>query len=217
MANSTLNNFYDFIEIGTSDFDTLIQKADDNKKGISIDPIQYWLDRLPNKKNCHKICAAISNETKEADLYYIPEDNIIKYNLPNFVRGCGSLDVMHPFILTLLANEAEDNKLPHALNPNDVFIKTKVPVVRLKSIIDQFNIDGIKILKIDTEGTDDKILIDYFDCCKNESYPYPFFIQYEHVLLSHNRRCVLLNIAIDHGYIMQEESIDNTILIKRRK
>ena len=29
---------YDFVEIGTSDFETLIQESDENSIGISIDP-----------------------------------------------------------------------------------------------------------------------------------------------------------------------------------
>ena len=36
---------YDFIEIGTSDFDTLIESSDDNVVGLSIEPIKYYLDR----------------------------------------------------------------------------------------------------------------------------------------------------------------------------
>ena len=44
----------DFIEIGTSDFDTIIQLADDNTVGFYIEPINFYLDRLPNKPNCQK-------------------------------------------------------------------------------------------------------------------------------------------------------------------
>tara|TARA_Y100000741_G_scaffold359915_1_gene341333 strand:- start:859 stop:972 length:114 start_codon:yes stop_codon:yes gene_type:complete len=36
--------FLDFIEIGTSDFDTKIQKKD-NKIGISIDGVKYYIDK----------------------------------------------------------------------------------------------------------------------------------------------------------------------------
>jgi hypothetical protein len=33
---------YDFIEIGTSDFDTEIENCDDNKKGLSIEPVKIY-------------------------------------------------------------------------------------------------------------------------------------------------------------------------------
>jgi hypothetical protein len=45
---------YDFIEIGTSDFDTLIETSDDKTVGLSIEPIKYYLDRLPERKNVKK-------------------------------------------------------------------------------------------------------------------------------------------------------------------
>ena len=211
------NNFYDFIEIGTSDFDTLIEKAEDQTKGISIDPFQHFLDRLPSPKNCIKICAAISDERGEADIHYIKDEDIVKYNLPNFVRGSGSLFKRHPFILTLLANKAEDNPLPQALDPDEVYSKKKVPVKRLKDIIDEYSIDEIKILKIDTEGCDDKILLDYFECCEKENYPFPHFIQFEHVLLGHRRHNNLMETAKALRYSVHVQRVDNTILIRKKQ
>ena len=41
--------YFDFVEIGTSDFDTLIAAADQNTIGLSIEPIREYLDRLPSK------------------------------------------------------------------------------------------------------------------------------------------------------------------------
>lgn len=40
----------DFIEIGTSNFDTLIQTCSDDAFGISIEPLNFYLNDLPNKK-----------------------------------------------------------------------------------------------------------------------------------------------------------------------
>ena len=48
------NGHYDFIEIGTSDFDTLIQKCSDDSVGLSIEPLKSHLDRLLNKPNVKK-------------------------------------------------------------------------------------------------------------------------------------------------------------------
>ena len=52
---------YDFIEIGTSNFDTLIQSCDSTTKGISVDAVKYYIDALPNKENCIKLNLGISN------------------------------------------------------------------------------------------------------------------------------------------------------------
>ena len=62
---------YDFIEIGTSNFDTFIQKANDKKKGISVDAVKYYIDCLPDKKNVLKLNVGISNVNSVLDVYYI--------------------------------------------------------------------------------------------------------------------------------------------------
>jgi FkbM family methyltransferase len=210
------DGFYDFIEIGTADFDTLIERADDKKRGLSIDVSQYHLDNLPNRKNVKKLCIAVSDEEGEADFHYIPEEKIKRYHLPDFVRGTSSLYQRHPFVLTLLANEAKDNLLSKSIDPDEIYKSKTVKVTRLKSIVDQYNISAIKILKIDTEGSDGRILLDYFNCCKNEGCPFPFFIQYEHILLPIHERIKLLNTSIDLGYIVQKESTTDTTLIKKK-
>ena len=45
---------YNFIEIGTSNFDTLIEKADDTTMGISVDAVKYYINQLPEKTNVKK-------------------------------------------------------------------------------------------------------------------------------------------------------------------
>ena len=216
MASFMSDGFYDFIEIGTADFDTLIEKADDKKRGLSIDVSQYHLAYLPNRKNVEKLCIAISDEEGEADFHYIPEEKIKKYNLPDFVRGCSSMYTRHQFVLTLLSNESDQHSFSEAIDPEEVYESTTVEVTRLKSIVDQYNISHIKILKIDTEGSDGRILLDYFNCCKNEGYPFPFLIKYEHILLPRNERIKLLKAAMDLGYFIQTESTTDTVLIKKK-
>ena len=73
---------YDFIEIGTSNFETLIQNAT-NEKGLSVEPLKYYLDCLPDKTNVKKINVAITDEPlcDTVDFYYIPENVIIENRL----------------------------------------------------------------------------------------------------------------------------------------
>jgi hypothetical protein len=81
MNKNTLLKHYDFVEIGTSDFDTLIQICDENTVGISVEPIKYYLDRLPNKSNVIKLQSALSTNDGECDVYYISDDDIQKHSL----------------------------------------------------------------------------------------------------------------------------------------
>lgn len=152
----TEKEHYDFIEIGTSDFDTLIESCEDSKKGISIEPIGYYLKKLPNKPNVKKIQAAVSNTEGYIDVYYISNDKIESNNLPWWVRGSNSVNVPHPFVIKEIGEELY-NKL--------------VTIERVKSItwsnlIKSERIGSIDFLKIDTEGHDHIILNDYLNHCE---------------------------------------------------
>lgn len=72
---------YDFIEIGTSDYDTEIEKCDLNTYGISVEPMKIYLDKLPDKPNVIKVNKAISNIRGEGYMSYLkPEDISEKRN-----------------------------------------------------------------------------------------------------------------------------------------
>ena len=75
---------YDFIEIGTSNFDTLIQSSDDETLGISVDAVKYYIDNLPDKLNVKKINVGISDVNQVLDVYYIPENIINENKLPQW-------------------------------------------------------------------------------------------------------------------------------------
>ena len=81
-----MNLFLDFLEIGTSDFDTEIEKSDNECIGMSIEPIKYYLDKLPEKNNVLKINCAISDKEGECEIYYVNSENINKYNIPWYIQ-----------------------------------------------------------------------------------------------------------------------------------
>ena len=148
---------YDFIEIGTSDFDTLIQEST-NEQGLSIEPLKYYLDHLPNKENVKKVNAAISDRDGEIDIYYISEEKIIEYSLPYWIRGCNSINKPQAFAVKQIGKDLYDK----------IVTIEKVPMMSWKTLIQDYNITGIKYLKIDTEGHDHVILKDYLKECKKD-------------------------------------------------
>ena len=150
---------YSFIEIGTSDFDTLIESCSDEQYGLSIEPIKYYLDRLPNKPNVTKINAAVSHSAEDLSIYYISDDKIKEHNLPWWVRGSNSVNHPHPFTIKEIGE-----KLYYELVTID-----KVPTITWKMLLNEYDIEGIDYLKIDTEGYDHIILNDYLDLAKK--YP----------------------------------------------
>lgn len=146
----------DFLEIGTSDFDTLLHNAKPDEIGISVEPISYYLDNMPNKKNVLKVNTAItSNKIEDTiDIYYIPENVLKENSLPWWLKGCNRINEYHPL---------------HIQSNLQRFVKIeKVTLTNIEDFLTQYKIRGIKHLKIDTEGHDAIILNGFFDYLEKE-------------------------------------------------
>lgn len=164
----------DFIEIGTSNFDTLIEKVPDDIAsdaiiGYSIDILQTYLDDLPNKKNVVKCCVGITGSCPKnaaISVYYIPKEIIKEKNLDDWYRGCNTIGNYHPLHII--------NKVSHLVSINHV------RVISLKDFYLEHNIKKCKYLKIDTEGHDVIILKEFINFLK-EFGPkyYPSVIKFE--------------------------------------
>jgi len=145
----------DFLEIGTCDFEIGEGIINPNKLYVLVEPINYYLNRLPDSSNIIKINHAISNIEKIISIFYINEENIIKYNLPYWVRGCNKINEKHPTVIKLLQD----------LNiKENIFTEDQVESITFETLIRKFNIDTIDKLKIDTEGHDHFIFKTVIDC-----------------------------------------------------
>lgn len=171
----------DFIEIGTSDFGTLLESCLDNEQGISIEPLQLYLDKLPNRPNVKKINAAIvaHNLLDSIDTYYIIPETIDQHNLGWWMRGCNSVGKPHDFHVTYPLGNINDwhfNSNKHLMPTRNLLeeglvTKIKVPCFTYARIIKDNDIDYVKHIKVDTEGQDADILnsiLDYYLYSKKE-------------------------------------------------
>lgn len=195
---------YDFIEIGTSDFDTEIQNCDDDKIGLSIEAIDYYLERLPNKKNVIKVNAAVSNYLGEVDVYFLNDETIKKFNLPHYVKGQNTIGSPHPEILKW-------DKI--GLTINDIS-KKKVKVINFETIIKEYGITSIGLLKIDTEGHDCIIMEDYLSFVESKKELLADNIIFESNSLS-NQNMVksIIDKCVSLGYEIIKTG-ENTVLKK---
>jgi hypothetical protein len=144
---------YDFIEVGTCNFDTEIQTCDDFVFGISIEPLQHYLDDLPNKPNVRKVCAALTSHDGYVDIYHIKPDVIKSNKLSPGTFGCNSINIPH---------ESKKN-LP---NYEKMVSVDKVKAISWKTLISDYDITSIGYLKVDTEGHDGIIISHYLDVCE---------------------------------------------------
>jgi len=141
---------YDFVDIGTCDFEIGSGTFAKNKKYLLVEPLLQYLTNIPSSKNITKVNAAIGNKEEILKIYYISESNIKKYNLPYWTRGCNKLNEKHPTIVNLLKE----------LNLEDIFSVQEVPVITFNKLLNDYNIANIVNLKIDTEGFDHVIFED---------------------------------------------------------
>jgi hypothetical protein len=146
---------YDFVEIGTSNFDTLLQTATEHTRGISIEPIQYYLDALPNPLGVLKLKQAVSpaNRFETLEVYYVPETVIHEQGLPDWLRGCNSVGDYH--------------FQHHALDIRHLVERDQVECVPVGYVFDRYEITALDYLKIDTEGNDCAIMLHLHDYLKD--------------------------------------------------
>ena len=143
---------YNFIEIGTSDFDSLIE-SDLSGPGLSIEPLKVHLDNLPSRDDVTKINCAVSNKDGEAVIFWIHPLDIQNYNLSWWLKGCSSLYSPHPEMI----KELRDKNLIFLLR------MSSCPIISWKKLVKTYQIEEVNFLKIDTEGHDCVIVNNVLD------------------------------------------------------
>lgn len=134
---------YNFIEIGTSDFDTLLQTTE-NQIGLSIEPLKIYLDRLPNNSHVIKVNCAISDKNGMTNVFWVKPEDIDEYELSVYLKGCNS--IIRPHATT--DRELKEKNLEFLLN------QTECEMITWNKLIERYNVESVDLLKIDTEGHD---------------------------------------------------------------
>lgn len=180
---------YDFIEIGTSDFRTLAETAG---KGISIEPVREYFDRLPDRPNLIKVNAAISDEIGTGVMHYVQSDVVRALKLPEWLRGCNSLNAPHPSVQEYCQlNGVKYEKLVD---------HQKIALFPLSELFNTFDVDEVDFLKIDTEGHDGVIMRALFNIPQDQR-PIIHKIQFEsNSLMQYDEWEAICDKANEQGY-----------------
>lgn len=194
---------YDFIEIGTSDFDTLIQQGSDELVGLSIEPIKHYLDALPNRPHVKKINCAVSrsNLYETLEVFYLPESVLVENDLPGWLRGCNSVGDYH-----------YQHKI---LNVTHLVKTQQVPCVPIADILEQNQVTEIDFLKIDTEGSDSQILTHFYEYIKDRDRAiFPKRILFESNILNDPTLVTdVKNKFVSLGYRIDTVTPEDTVLV----
>jgi|LWDU01.1.fsa_nt_gi FkbM family methyltransferase len=181
---------YDFIEIGTSDFHTLIQKCPIESVGMSVEPLQCYLDMLPSKPNVIKVCCAVSQTSGHNNIFHIPPTTIKKYSLPEWLKGCNSVGLPH-YQHSLVCSQVSEKTWCHPTNlhqqvsPTDTPLslglvkKSRVKVKTYGQLMEEHGVESVDVLKVDAEGMDSIILHAMMDYCENNPASFPASVEFE--------------------------------------
>ncbi len=207
---------YDFVEIGTSDFETLVEQAAPDERGLCIEPVRYYLDRLQTRPHVQKVCAAISSEDAEqVAVYSISEETMRRLQLPFWVRGCNSMGKPHPTVEKLLTKSQVDDGVGKFQDKSSAWTIEHVPQISFRTLARQFNIGQVVHLKIDTEGHDCVILQDVARAIEDDTLSFrpPNKITFEtNILSSPQAQAEVISRFSQFGYRVTSSGGDNTVL-----
>ena len=149
---------FDFVDIGTSDFDTSLDQRKKNQNILLMEPVSYYLDRLPNGESIFKNNCAISEKAGNGEIYFVDDEIIKKYNMPSWMRGCNSFNKPHQTVLRFFKEIGQPPE----------FKQKRVPVLSFQNLVELYEIKRIGFLKIDTEGHDHVVLESVLDCLRTK-------------------------------------------------
>lgn len=184
---------FDYVEIGTSNFDTFAQSNINNtSKGLSIEPIKELIDELPKREGWFFLNAALGNSNGKSKIYRVSREDQEKYKLPDWVDSSSSIGLRNPNVLRVL----KEKQLPDSL-----FAEREINIVNWSNILSTFSIKGIKDLKVDAEGMDIDILLWFFESIP-EDFELPFSIKFEarEEMTDKKKMNILLDIMREKGY-----------------
>lgn len=157
---------FDVVEIGTSDF--RITSLESKGRCILVEPVKFYLDRIENRANIIKVNAAVSDTSGKANVYYSDLSVIETRRLPDWLRGCNSINAKHPTVVNLCAKMG--------ISEDELIKKMEIDTITPETLFSAYDIDEINFLKVDTEGHDLTIMNAIFNL---EKMPLIKKIQFE--------------------------------------
>lgn len=154
---------YDYVDIGTSNFDTSADLLSNDKSLniLLVEPLDFYLNYFKGNNNIKLCNCAISDESGSATIYFLPEEYINQHftgKKSKWLRGCNSINNVHPLLIKEIQNLGLDI---------NAIQKKVVDKITFSQLCDSYNIDSIGRLKIDIEGHEYVILPSILQYIKN--------------------------------------------------
>lgn len=160
---------YDYVDIGTSNFDTSADLLSDDTAILLVEPLNFYLDYFKGKDNVKLCNCAISNTSGTELIYFLPEEYINKhFSDKKWLRGCNSIGHAHPLLIQEMQNIGLDIQ---------EIQKKVIDKITFTQMCNIYYIDSIGRLKIDTEGHEYLILPSILQHIKNGMNIHSLFIE----------------------------------------
>lgn len=195
---------FDFVEVGTSNYQTVVQACvghPDGKhhalsfmpwdrepgelRGLVIDMQRPYLDELPDLPNVQKICAAVAERDGEVRvMWHVPVQFLEHYE--KVFATAGNNSAWHTLQLAkaisslgaVSASRLLRTKM-RRLGLSRLVRRRRVRTRSLASIFSESNVGSVSFLALDCEGHDCAIIHGLLKACRGRPSWYPEWIQYE--------------------------------------
>lgn len=147
---------YNFIELGSGRFSEHINYANDQTKGIVVEPVQDFLDTLPEKQGVQKLLKVVASTAAPtiANVYSIPLEVMTEYNLDPFLKTIHGLGEVHPGHVSWQVDYLAEKK--------------EVPTITLSNLFQENNVEGVLVLKVAALANNTEILDSFENWLKTQ-------------------------------------------------
>ncbi|KAL3907282.1 MAG: hypothetical protein SGPRY_010227 [Prymnesium sp.] len=185
----------DFIEIGTSDFDTISGTAPLHVSGLAVEAIPIYFQRLKVLPRVTKLNAAVVGSGMHegnVNMFFVDPMDIERHHLPYWVKGCNQVGLPHSEAL----NELRRKGLMHLMR------NVSIPTLSFRHLIHAHAIHSVGLLKIDVEGQEGYILGDVVHLCQGSRSLCPRVIMFETTHMHVNTESKYHRLLVELGYVL---------------
>ena len=187
----SINRIPFFIEIGANTFDNLLPLARQGWRGIIVEPVKYYFDKLPEVAGVIYENVAIDSVKGTRTLYRLPPGvaEEVKTRTGWNAHGWASFSATHRDVVKY--------------GVQDKLVAEQIDCITVDQLLLKHAVTSVELLVIDTEGNDYEIL---------KTIPFkrlrPDSIRYETILIPEIEQFKAMELLLNVGYTLHRRAHD---------
>lgn len=172
-----MEKYYHYVEIGTSNFRTLVGAQPAEQHGLSVEPMPFFVRDLreryasshPHSKLVNAAVLPKASTAHVVSAFYVHPENVTAWKLPIVFLGMSRMGAPHPSVTEIL----EQRQLMHLLQ------NRPIRAMSVQRLLDLYDACRIGFLKLDVEGFDEALMEDYVQYLREHPECWSDGIEYE--------------------------------------